>query len=89
MQVSEILQEIDKEISRLQQVRALLAGDTANEAPRRRGRKKKVVTSSSTAAKTVGKTKRKLSPEGRKRIADAMKRRWAERKKQQAAKAVK
>lgn len=31
------------------------------------------------AAKT---TKRKLSPEGRKAIADAMKRRWAERRKQ-------
>lgn len=33
------------------------------------------------AAKT---TKRKLSPEGRKAIADAMKRRWAERRKQAA-----
>lgn len=87
MQVSEILQEIDKEISRLQQVRALLAGDTAGEAPKlRRGRKKKAVASSPVSAKTAGKTKRKLSPEGRKRIADAMKRRWAERKKQQAAK---
>ena len=29
-------------------------------------------------------TKRKLSPEGRKRIADAMKRRWAERRKEAA-----
>jgi len=38
-----------------------------------------------TAAKTVAKKtkgKRKLSPEGRKRIADAMKRRWAERRKE-------
>ena len=87
MQVSEILQEIDKEISRLQQVRALLAGDTAGGTPKlRRGRKKKAVASSPVAAKTAGKTKRKLSPEGRKRIADAMKRRWAERKKQQAVK---
>jgi hypothetical protein len=36
------------------------------------------------AAKSAG--KRKLSPEGRKRIADAMKRRWAERRKETAKK---
>ena len=82
MQVSEILLEIDKEIARLQQVRALLAGETP--APRR-GRKKKATASA--PAKKAG--KRKLSPEGRKRIAEAMKRRWAERKKLQAAKATK
>jgi hypothetical protein len=79
VQVSEILVEIDKEIARLQQVRALLAGETPKA---RRGRKKKVVASA--PAKKA--TKRRLSPEGRKSIADAMKRRWAERKKQQAAK---
>jgi hypothetical protein len=38
----------------------------------------KAVTAKPVAAK---KGKRKLSPEGRKRIADAMKRRWAERRK--------
>jgi hypothetical protein len=32
-------------------------------------------------AKTAGKPKRKLSPEGRKAIAEAMKRRWAEHRK--------
>jgi len=37
------------------------------------------------AAKAT-KGKRKLSPEGRKRIADAMKRRWAERRKEAAKK---
>ena len=76
MQVSEILVEIDKEIARLQQVRALLAGETPKV---RRGRKKVAV-----SAKKA--TKRRLSPEGRKSIAEAMKRRWAERKKQQAGK---
>jgi hypothetical protein len=86
VQVSEILQEIDKEIARLQEVRALLAG----EAPKaRRGRKKKATANSSAPAKTAGSTKRGLSPEGRKRIAEAMKRRWAERKKQQVAKSTK
>lgn len=80
MQVSEILAEIDKEIARLQQVRSLLAGEATGA---KRGRPKKIATI--TAVKAPAK-KRKLTPEGRKRIADAMKRRWAERRKQQAAK---
>jgi hypothetical protein len=68
MQVTQILAEIDQEISRLQQVRALLADETPRRAygPR----------------KATGPRKRKISPEGRRRIAEAMKRRWAERKKQ-------
>jgi hypothetical protein len=84
VQVSEILLEIDKEIARLQQVRGLLAGETPKA---RRGRKKATVSAPAPAKKAA--TKRKLSPEGRKRIAEAMKRRWAERKKQQAPKAAK
>lgn len=81
MQVSEILLEIDKEIARLQQVRSLLAGETPKT---RRGRQKSAASTPAPAKKAA---KRKLSPEGRKRIAEAMKRRWAERKKQQAPKA--
>jgi len=81
VQVSEILSEIDKEIARLQQVRSLLAGETPKT---RRGQKKSAASAPAAAKKAA---KRKLSPEGRKRIAEAMKRRWAERKKQQAAKA--
>jgi hypothetical protein len=42
----------------------------------------KTVTTKTVAKKTKG--KRKLSPEGRKRIADAMKKRWAERRKEAA-----
>ena len=42
----------------------------------------KSVVTKSVAPKTVAKKgKRKLSPEGRKRIADAMKKRWAEHRK--------
>jgi hypothetical protein len=75
--VQEILVEIDAEISRLQQARALLSG----EATSKRGPAK---SKSVTAPK-----KRKLTPEGRKRIAEAMKRRWAERKKQAGVKTAK
>jgi hypothetical protein len=66
-----ILAEIDKEIARLTAARKLLANDSP-EVPVKRG-----------PGRPRG-GKRKLSPEGRKRIADAMKKRWAERKKQSA-----
>jgi hypothetical protein len=80
--VKDILSEIDAEISRLQQARALLGGE-AVVAKKRVGAKKKAAVTA-TAPK-----KRKLSPEGRKRIAEAMKRRWAERKKQASSKPAK
>jgi hypothetical protein len=45
----------------------------------------KAVAAAPVATKSAAKkAKRKLSPEGRKRIADAMKKRWAERRKQAA-----
>ena len=80
VEVKDILTEIDAEISRLQQARALLSGDTAKK--RGPGRKK-------SAAVSAAPKKRKLTPEGRKRIAEAMKKRWAERKKQASLKAAK
>jgi hypothetical protein len=79
VQVSQILKEIDDEIGRLQQARNLLAGEVA----RRPGRQK------SKAAAPPPKKKRKLSPDGRRRIAEAMKRRWMERRKEAEAKAAK
>ncbi len=82
MEVKEILAELDQEIARLQQARALLAGEIVKK---KTGPKKKVAL---VAAKSAPK-KRKLTPEGRKAIAEAMKRRWAERKKLAAAKAAK
>ena len=81
MEVSQILVEIDNEIARLQQVRDLLAGKNTKSGTRRGyGSGKKVV---------KVRAKRKLSPEGRRKIAEAMKRRWAERRKEVAAKASK
>ena len=79
MEVSRIIAEIDAQISKLQQARELLAG-TGARASKGPGRPKgsKNVKAATPAAKP---RKRKLSPEGRKRIADAMKRRWAERRK--------
>jgi hypothetical protein len=78
MDVSKILKEIDTEIARLQHLRGTIASlDSVSVAePKRRGRPK----GSTNAPKQQGKRKRNLTPEGRKRIADAMKRRWAERR---------
>jgi hypothetical protein len=71
MEMKQILAELDAEIALLQQAKALLSGETIKRAP---GRPK-----GSTAA--VPKKKRNLSPEGRARIAAAVKARWARQKK--------
>lgn len=83
MQVNRIIQEIDAEISRLQQARALLLVGSS-ESGKSSGQS--ASTSKPAAAPKAGKKKRRLSAEGRKRIADAMRKRWAERRKQQGAK---
>ena len=76
MEVSRIIAEIDAQISKLKQARELLAG-TTTKIGKGPGRPK----GSKNAKPAASPRKRKLSPEGRKRIADAMKRRWAERRK--------
>ena len=67
MEVDEILAQIDAEIAQLQSARALLVGNAKPAVAK--------------AVKKAGRKKRVLSPEGRKRIADAVKRRWAEQRK--------
>ena len=74
MGILEIVEQIDREIAQLQHARALLAGKAASK-PKRGGS----VSSGTKPAKR--KKKRNLTPEGRKRIAEAVKRRWAEQKK--------
>jgi hypothetical protein len=98
MDVRSIIAEIDAEIAKLQGVKATLTGLSTTAAvvsapakSGRRGRPKgsKNAAKAATVVKATkvakpAKAKRKLSPEGRKRIADAMKRRWAERRKEAA-----
>jgi hypothetical protein len=83
VEVNRIIAEIDAQIAKLQQARALLAGTTTSTSRTGRGRPKGSKNTASGASTTTPR-KRKLSPEGRKRIADAMKKRWAERRKQSA-----
>lgn len=85
MGITEILATVDREIALLQQVRALLGG-SATAPKRRAGRPRKAAP---VAMKTPKKSKRRLTPEGRRKIAEAVKRRWAAQKKAAAASAAK
>jgi hypothetical protein len=73
----EILIALDAEIARLQHARSLIAGSSE---PKRRGRPAKSAPSATSAPR-----KRRLSPDARKKIAAAQKKRWA---KQKAAKQI-
>jgi hypothetical protein len=81
MGVAEILVAIEQEIAQLQQARALLSGGSMPAAKKKPGRPKKVVTTAKKLAAPdavkPAQKKRKLSPEGRKRIAEAATKRWA------------
>jgi hypothetical protein len=73
MAISDILTSLDREISLLQQARAVLSGST--RAPKVNSRP-----AAAKPAKSASK-KRNLSPEGRRRIAEAVKRRWERQRK--------
>ncbi len=87
MGVSEIVKSVDREIALLKQVRALLSGPTGAAPRKPAGRPKKAMATSAaqTPAKKVARKKRRLTPEGRKRIAEAVKRRWETQRKAAAA----
>jgi hypothetical protein len=70
-----IIQEIDSEISRLEQAKAILSGITAKKSP---GRPKKNITVARILS--VEPTKRVMSAEGKAKIAEAQKLRWARSK---------
>ena len=72
MGIKEVVAQIDAEIVRLQQARALLASSST---PIRRKRGRNPINGTRPAKK-----KRNLTPEGRARIAEAVKRRWAKQK---------
>ncbi|MGD0891731.1 MAG: hypothetical protein ABR923_09375 [Terracidiphilus sp.] len=74
MSVDSIIAQIDAEIARLVQVRSLLASTTKVDT-KITGR-----TTKKTSATAKVKKTRVLSPEARKRIADAQRKRWAAQK---------
>jgi hypothetical protein len=76
MSLESLIAKIDAELARFQQVRTLLSGSVAPSA-KKRGRPAGAVK----AAGKPAKKKRNISPEGRARIAAAVKARWAAQKK--------
>jgi hypothetical protein len=83
MGVSSIVVSIDREIALLKQVRALLSGSAV--ATPKKAAAPKLVAVAAEVAPAKRRKKRKLSPEGRKRIAEAVKRRWEAQRKAAAA----
>lgn len=80
MGIDSILEQIDSEIARLTQARSLLSGIGKGAAASTSAIVK------SAPVKAAKKKKRVLSPEARKRIADAQRKRWAAQKSKAKAK---
>jgi hypothetical protein len=75
MEIESIIQEIDSEISRLEQAKAILSGTAIKRSPGRPKRAQSVI-----KAVAVEPTKRVMSAEGRAKVAAAQKLRWAKSK---------
>jgi undecaprenyl pyrophosphate synthase len=84
MSMSEILASVDREIALLRQVRVLLVGALDSTPSKKRSKTSKAA--AKPAKKVAAKKKRRLSPEGRKRIADAVRRRWEAQRKSKNSK---
>ena len=78
MEVTHLLAQIDAEIDRLQTARTAIASIGTDKPKRGRPKGSRNV---SVVAPAPTKARRKLSPEGRKRIAESQKKRWAAAKK--------
>lgn len=77
MEVKQIITELEKEIARLREARALLAGGESTQERRRRGRPP----ANGAGRRSPSGRRGRLTPEGRKRISEALKKRWAARRK--------
>lgn len=73
MAIDSILAQIDAEIARLKEVRSLLVGSGKTATTAKTQRRNQSATAKGTRARV-------LSPEARKRIADAQRKRWAAQK---------
>jgi hypothetical protein len=81
MAIKDVLTLLDAEIATLKEARQLLKADsTGSAAPRKAGRPRNAENDLLITVTTTAKKKRNLSPEGRARIAEAVKRRWAAQK---------
>lgn len=79
MGIADIVSSIDREIATLRKAREVLSA-AATQQPRA-GR----ALAAGTPTRVAGRKKRRLSPEGRRRISEAVKRRWEKQRKSAAA----
>lgn len=78
MTMTEMVVALDAEISRLRQVRELLAGTAqGSQQAKVKGSRVASGTTAAVSAEGAGRKKRTLSPEARERIASAQRARWA------------
>jgi hypothetical protein len=70
MQYEKIVRDLDQEIANLQIAKGLLTGEAAVTSIAARNRKPPI-------SVPIRKSKRRMSPEGRERIAEAQRKRWA------------
>jgi hypothetical protein len=78
MELENVTDAIDKEIARLQQVRAILVGSSSAAVARRPGRSAKKTKALEQPRGRTG--KRTLSPEALERIREGQRKRWAKAK---------
>ena len=84
MQVSEMIRDLDSQIEKLQRARKSLAEveDSGAQEPTRKTRNQSAKKASKQKIPAnVLSTKRKMSEAGRKKIAEAMRKRWADKRK--------
>ena len=79
MSIENVLAQIDAEIANLERAKVILTGAGLAATKRLPGRPP--MSAQDKVAPAIPKKKRKLSPEGRARIAEAARRRWAAQKK--------
>jgi hypothetical protein len=79
MTIENVLKQIDAEIANLERAKAILTG--AGTTATKRGPGRPAMSVEAKVASAESKKKRNLSPEGRARIAEAARRRWAAQKK--------
>jgi hypothetical protein len=76
LEIDRIVADLRREAERIGKAITALLGSATGTAPAKRGRKAKALPQGTQKGKRRG----RLTPEGRKRLSEAMKKRWAERR---------
>jgi Spy/CpxP family protein refolding chaperone len=86
LDIQNIVEDLKSEKERLDRAIAALEDPDSRSAPSKSRKPTKPATSVGMRPASANKTGRALTPEGRKRLSESMKKRWAERRKKGQAK---